>query len=129
MSKWARWKQNKSTWPDWAPENTPVPPISRGSRHYPYKKQSPAKALFSVSKWSAMISSPRKCSSKLGIPLGSSSFPDAKLPKYHSQYFVGADFAGDGADVIDRFADILCDKVCRDGVRKAVPHTGKGFAC
>lgn len=39
---------------------------------------------------------------------------DAKIPKYISQDFVGGDFAEDGAEVVEGFADVLGDKVGRD---------------
>ena len=42
------------------------------------------------------------------------SFSDAKIPKYIPQDFVGGDFADDGADVVDCFADVLGGKIGRE---------------
>lgn len=41
-------------------------------------------------------------------------FPDAKLPKDISQDFVGGDWAGDGADVVNGFTDVLGNQIGGD---------------
>lgn len=40
---------------------------------------------------------------------------DAKVFEYISQYFVGGDFAGDFAEVVEAFADVLGDKFAANG--------------
>ena len=42
-------------------------------------------------------------------------FPDAKIPKYISEGFVGADFADDFAEVVEGFAEVLGYQVRREG--------------
>lgn len=42
-------------------------------------------------------------------------FPDAKIPKYIPEGFVGGDFADDFAEVIEGFAEILGYQVRREG--------------
>ena len=40
-------------------------------------------------------------------------FPDAKMRKYGTQNFVGADFAYDFAKVVEGFAQVLGDQIGR----------------
>ena len=42
-------------------------------------------------------------------------FADAKVFEYISQYFVGGDFAGDFAEVVEAFADVLGDEFAANG--------------
>ena len=42
-------------------------------------------------------------------------FPDAKIPKYVAECFVGGDFADDFAEVVEGFAEILGYQVRREG--------------
>lgn len=42
-------------------------------------------------------------------------FPDAKIPKYIPEGFVGADFADDFAEVVEGFAEVLGYQVRRKG--------------
>lgn len=41
--------------------------------------------------------------------------PDAKIPKYIPECFVGGDFADDFAEVVEGFAEILGYQVRREG--------------
>ena len=42
-------------------------------------------------------------------------FSDTKIPKNIPQNFVGGDVAGDGAEVVEGFAQVLGDEVRREG--------------
>ena len=54
-------------------------------------------------------------------------FADAKPLKNPAQNFIGGDFADDGAEVIEGFADILADEVGGDFGGKALADAGQGF--
>ena len=45
--------------------------------------------------------------------LGGASFSDAELAEYVAEDFVGGDLTGDGAEVVEGFAEVLGDKVGR----------------
>ena len=55
-------------------------------------------------------------------------FPDAEIPEDIPKDFVGRDFADDGAEVVDGFADVLGGEVGRDAGGKAVAHAEEGSA-
>lgn len=42
-------------------------------------------------------------------------FPDAKIPKYIPEGFVGGDFADDFAEMVEGFAEVLGYQVRREG--------------
>lgn len=61
-------------------------------------------------------------------------FPDAKVFEYVAEDFVGGDFAGDFAEVVEAFADVLGDEFTTETGVKAGDNTlnsresmGKGF--
>ena len=56
------------------------------------------------------------------------SFADAKIPKYIPQDFVGGDFADDGAEVVDGFADVLGGEVCGEAGGESVTDAEQGSA-
>ena len=53
-------------------------------------------------------------------------FPDAKLPEDVAKDFVGGDLAGDGAEVVEGFAEILGDQVGRGAGEDAGAGEGEG---
>ena len=55
-------------------------------------------------------------------------FSDAKIRKDIPQNFVGGDFADDGAEVVDGFADVLGGEVGREAGGEAVADAEKGSA-
>ena len=55
-------------------------------------------------------------------------FSDAKIPEDISQDFVGGDFAHDGAEVVDGFADVLGGEVGREAGGEAVVDAEEGSA-
>ena len=54
-------------------------------------------------------------------------FPDAEVGEDVAEDFIGADFAGDGAEVIEGLAEVLGNQIGRDAVLKAVLDSGEGF--
>ena len=55
-------------------------------------------------------------------------FPDAKIPENVPQDFVGGDFADDGAEVVDGFADVLGGEVCGEAGGESVTDAEQGSA-
>ena len=55
-------------------------------------------------------------------------FPDAEIPKDVAQDFVGGDFADDGAEVVDGFADVLRCKVGREAEGESFLDAEEGRA-
>ena len=55
-------------------------------------------------------------------------FPDAEIPEDFPKFFVGGDFADDGAEVVDGFADVLGGEVGRDAGGKAFADAEEGSA-
>ena len=51
---------------------------------------------------------------------------DAKILENISEDFVGGDFADDGAEVVEGFADVLGDEVGRKAGAEAILNTGQG---
>ena len=54
--------------------------------------------------------------------------PDAKIPKNISEDFVGGDFADDGAEGVDGFADVLSGEVGRETGGEAFADAEEGSA-
>ena len=55
-------------------------------------------------------------------------FSDAEISKNIPQDFVGGDFAYDGAEVVDGFADVLGGEVGREAGGEAVADAEEGSA-
>ena len=55
-------------------------------------------------------------------------FTDAEIPKDIAQDFVGGDFADDGAEVVDGFADVLGGEVGREAGGEAFADAEEGSA-
>lgn len=54
--------------------------------------------------------------------------PDAKIRKNIPQHLIGRNLSDDGADVVDRFADVLGGEVCRKGGGEAFADAKQGSA-
>ena len=57
------------------------------------------------------------------------SLPDAEILKDIPEDFVGGDFADDGTDVVDCFADVLRGEVGRETGGQAFADAKEGSAC
>ena len=55
-------------------------------------------------------------------------FSDAEILEDVAENFVGGDFADDGADVVEGFADVLGEEVGREGIGDAFPCADEGVA-
>ena len=55
-------------------------------------------------------------------------FSDAEIPEDIPKDFVGRDFADDGAEVVDGFADVLGGEVSRDAGSQSVADSEEGSA-
>ena len=55
-------------------------------------------------------------------------FSDAEIPEDISQNLIGGDFADDGAEVVDGFADVLGGEVGREAGCEAVADAEEGSA-
>ena len=55
-------------------------------------------------------------------------FSDAKIRKDIPQNFVGGDFADDGAEVVDGFADVLGGEVCGEAGGESFTDAEQGSA-
>ena len=55
-------------------------------------------------------------------------FSDAEIPEDIPKDFVGGDFADDGAEVVDGFADVLGGEVSRDAGSESVADAEEGSA-
>jgi hypothetical protein len=64
-----------------------------------------------AAKCPAIISSFCSSSSELGLTFGSSLFAYTKPSKDLSEYLIGGNCAGDGAEVVEGFAEILSKEV------------------
>ena len=53
-------------------------------------------------------------------------FADAEILENIPEDFVGGDFADDGAEVVEGFADVLGDEVGRETGAEAILNTGQG---
>ena len=53
---------------------------------------------------------------------------DAKIPEDVPEDFVGGDFADDGADVVEGFADVLGQKVGGEGIIQSFADADEGIA-
>ena len=53
---------------------------------------------------------------------------DAEIPENIPQYLIGRDFADDGAEVVDGFADVLGGEVSRDAGSESVANAEEGSA-
>ena len=56
-------------------------------------------------------------------------FSDTKIPKNIPQNFVGGDVAGDGAEVVEGFAEVLGDKVGGEGSVQTGANAGEAPEC
>ena len=56
------------------------------------------------------------------------SFADAKIPKNVPQHLIRGDFADDGADVVEGFAEVLGEEVGGEGVGEAGADADEGVA-
>ena len=56
-------------------------------------------------------------------------FSDAEAGEDCAEDFVGADFAGDFAEVVHAFSDVLADEVSADADVQSVDSAGDCFAC
>ena len=55
-------------------------------------------------------------------------FSDTEIPEDIPKDFVGRDFADDGAEVVDGFADVLGGEVCRDAGGESFADAEEGSA-